>query len=50
MLDTTYNLPPTKPKPRMVCCQEGEDDKGMTPSDMTSDYMVSSFLHLYNNI
>ena len=27
----------------MVCCQEGEDDEGMTPSDTTIDYKVSSF-------
>ena len=39
---TTY--PPTKIKLRGVCCQEGEDDEDMTPSDTTTDYiMVSSF-------
>ena len=41
LLPTPYH--PTKIKPRMVCCQEGEDDEGMTPSDMTIDYKVSSF-------
>ena len=35
--------PPTKLKPRTVCCQEGEDDEDMTSSDMTTDYLVSSF-------
>ena len=30
-LSTTYH--PTKIKPRMVCCQEGGDDDGMTHSD-----------------
>jgi len=41
LLPTPYH--PTKIKPRMVCCQEGEDDGGMTPSDTTIDYKVSSF-------
>ena len=42
LLPTTF--PPTKFKPRMVCYQEEEDDEDMTPSDMTIDYKVSSFL------
>jgi hypothetical protein len=41
--------PLTKLKPRMVCYQEGEDDEDMIPSDMTIDYKVHSFLHLYSN-
>ena len=41
MLPTPYH--PTKIKLRTVCCQEGEDDEGRTPSDMTIDYKVSSF-------
>jgi len=41
--------PPTILKQRMVCCQEGEDDEDMTPSDMTTDYLLSSFRHLYSN-
>ena len=41
--------PPTILKPRTVCCQEGEDDKDMTPSDMTTDYLVRSFRHLHSN-
>ena len=47
ILPTT--CPPTKLKPRTVCCQEGEDDDDMTPSDMNIDYKVSSFLHLHND-
>ena len=47
LLPTTS--PPTILKPRTVCCQEGEDDEDMTPSDMTIDYLVSSFQHLYSN-
>jgi hypothetical protein len=41
--------PPTKLKPRMVCCQEGEDDEDMTPTDTTIDYKVRLSLHLYSN-
>jgi hypothetical protein len=41
--------PPTKLKPRTVCCQKGEDDEDMTPSDTTIDYKVRSFLHLHSN-
>ena len=37
------------PKPRTVCCQEGEDDEDMTPSDTTIVYKVSSFLHLHSD-
>jgi hypothetical protein len=33
----------------MVCCQEGEDDEDMTPSDETIDYKVCLFLYLYSN-
>jgi len=47
LLPTT--CPPTKLKPRMVCCQEGEDDEDMTPSDKTIDYKVSLFLHLHSD-
>jgi hypothetical protein len=47
ILPTT--CPPRKPKPRTVCCQEGENNDDMTPSDTTIDYKVSSFLHLYND-
>jgi len=41
--------PPTKLNPRMVCCQEREDDEYMTPSNMTIDYKVSSFLYLHSD-
>ena len=41
ILPTT--CPPTKLKPRTVCCQEGEDDEGMTLSDTIIDYKVSLF-------
>jgi hypothetical protein len=41
--------PLTKLKSRTVCYQEGEDDEDMTPSDMTIDYKVCLFLHLYSN-
>ena len=41
--------PLTKTKPRRVCCQEEEDDENMTPSDMTIDYKVSSFLRMYSD-
>jgi hypothetical protein len=47
LLPTIY--PPTKLKPRTVCCQEGEDDEDMTPLDTTIDYKVRSFLHLHSN-
>ena len=47
LLPTT--CPSAKLKPRMVCCQEGEDDEDMTPSDMTIDYKVSSFLYLHSD-
>jgi len=47
ILPITY--PPTKLKPRTLCCQEGEDDEDMTPSDMTIDYKLNSFLHLYSD-
>jgi hypothetical protein len=47
LLPTT--CPPTKLKPRTVCCQEGEDDEDMAPSNMTIDYKVSSFLYLYSD-
>ena len=42
LLPTT--CPPTKLKPRTVCCQEGEDDEDMTPSDTTIAYKVQIFL------
>jgi hypothetical protein len=41
--------PPTKLKPRTVCCQEGEDDEDMTPSDTTIDYKVCLFLYLHSD-
>ena len=47
LLPTTS--PPTILKPKTICCQEGEDDEDMTPSDMTIDYLVSSFRHLHSN-
>ena len=49
LLPTT--CPPTKLKPRTVCCQEGEDDEDMTPIDLTMivKYKVSSFLYLHND-
>ena len=49
LLPTT--CPPTKLKPRTVCCQEGEDGEDMTPMDMTMivQYKVSSFLYLHND-
>jgi len=49
LLPTTYRL--AKFKPRMVCCQEGEDDEDMTPMDtpMKVKDKVSSFLCLYND-
>ena len=47
LLPTT--CPSTKFKPMTVCCQEGEDDEDMTPSDIAIDSKVSSFLHLPND-
>jgi hypothetical protein len=47
LLPTTH--PPTKLKPRTVCCQEGENDEDMTPLNMTIVYKVSSFLHLHSD-
>ena len=47
LLPTTY--PSTKLKPRTVCCQEEADDEDMTPSDMTIDYKVISFLYLQSD-
>ena len=42
ILPTT--CPPTKLKPRTICCQEGENDEDMISSVMTIDYKVSSFI------
>ena len=49
LLPTT--CPPTKLKPRTVCCQEGEDDEDMSTMDMTMivKYKMSSFQHLHSN-
>ena len=47
LLPTT--CPPVKLKPRTICCQEGEDDEDMTPSDTTIVYKVSSFLYLHSD-
>ena len=47
LLPTTY--PQTKLKTRTVCCEEGEDDEDITPSDTTIDYKVSLFPHLHND-
>ena len=47
LLPTTFSS--ANPKPRTVCCQEGEDDEDMTPSDTTIVYKVSSFLHLHSD-
>jgi hypothetical protein len=41
--------PPTKLKPRTVCCQEGEDNENIKPSDTAIDYKVPSFLYLHSN-
>ena len=46
---TTDNLSTSQAQPRTVCCQEGEDDEDMTPSDTTIVYKVSSFLHLHSD-
>jgi hypothetical protein len=45
----TTICPPTKLKPRTICCQEGEDDEDMTALDTTIDYKVRSFLYLYSD-
>ena len=47
LLPTTFSS--ANPKPRTVCCQEGEGDEDMTPSDMTIVYKVSSFLYLHSD-
>ena len=47
LLPTT--CPPTKLKPRTVCCQKGEDDEDMTPSDTTIAYKVSLLLLFYSD-
>ena len=41
--------PPTKLKPRTVCCQEGEDDEDMTPSDTTIAYKVTLLLLFHSD-
>ena len=41
--------PPTKLKSRTVCCQEGENDEDMTPSDTTIAYKVSLLLLFYSD-
>ena len=48
LLPTT--CPSTKFKPMTVCCQEGEDDEDMTPSDTIIDYKVSSFLQFHSDV
>ena len=47
LLPTTS--PPTILKPRTVCCQEGEDDEDITPSDMTIAYKVSLLLQFHSD-
>ena len=47
LLPTT--CPPTKLKPRTVCCQEGEDDDDTTPFDTTIAYKVRLLLHFYSD-
>ena len=47
LLPTT--CPPTKLKPRTVCCQEGEDDEDMTPLDTTIAYKVSLLLLFHSD-
>ena len=49
LLPTT--CPPTKLKPRTVCCHEWEDDEDMKPMDTTMivKHKVSSFQYLHNN-
>ena len=46
---TTYNLPSNKAQTKDGLLSKGEDDEDMTPSDMTIDYKVSSFLHLHSD-
>jgi len=46
LLPITYSS--TKLKPMTICCQEGDNDEDMTPSDITIDYKVSSFIYLHN--
>ena len=47
LLPTT--CPPTKLKPKMVCCQEGEDDEDMTPSDTTIAYKMRLLLFFHSD-
>ena len=47
LLPTT--CPPTKLKSRTVCCQEGEEDENMTPSDTTITYKVSLLLLFHSD-
>ena len=47
LLVATY--PPTKLKSRTVCCQEGEDDEDMTPSDTTIAYKVRLLLFFHSD-
>src|SRR6185437_79039 len=49
LLPTT--CPPTKLKPRTVCCQEGEDDEDTTPIDtpMKVKDKMSSFTHFLSD-
>jgi len=49
LLPTT--CPPSKLKPRTVCCQEGEDDEDTTPIDtpMKVKDKMSSFTHLLSD-
>ena len=47
LLPTT--CPPTKLKPRTVCCQKGEDDENMTPSDTTIAYKVTLLLLFHSD-
>ena len=43
--------PPTKLKPRTVCCQKGGDDEDTTPIDtpMKVKDKMSSFIHLFSD-
>ena len=49
LLPTT--CPPTKLKPRTICCKGGEDDEDMKPMDTTmiDKYKVSLFLYLHKD-
>jgi len=47
LLPTTCSS--TKLKPRTVFYQEGENDEDMTPLGISIEYMMSSFIYLYNN-